>query len=107
MYILANLAVGGNWPGDPDSHTPMPAHMDIDYIRAYSNDPNAHEVPLQADAAAPAPVDPTPVAPPPPPVAAAPVAPVVDPHAADAATVPPPPAVALYVDPTMWYSGGA
>jgi hypothetical protein len=106
MYILANLAVGGNWPGDPDSHTPMPAHMDIDYIRAYSNDPNAHAVPLQADAAA-APVDPTPVAPPPPPVAAAPVAPVVDPHAADAATVPPVPAVATYVDPTMWYSGGA
>ena len=38
MYMLANLAVGGNWPGAPDGSTPFPAHMDIDYIRAYSSD---------------------------------------------------------------------
>ncbi len=41
MYMLANLAVGGNWPGAPDGSTPFPAHMNIDYIRAYSNDPGA------------------------------------------------------------------
>jgi len=35
MYILANLAVGGNWPGSPDSSTPFPAEYEIDYIRAY------------------------------------------------------------------------
>ena len=35
MYILANLAVGGNWPGDADSTTPFPAEYEIDYIRAY------------------------------------------------------------------------
>jgi len=35
MYILANLAVGGRWGGDPDSSTHFPAIMEIDYIRAY------------------------------------------------------------------------
>ena len=32
---LANLAVGGNWPGMPDATTPFPGYMDIDYIRVY------------------------------------------------------------------------
>ena len=35
MYILANLAVGGDWPGMPDATTPFPGYMDIDYIRVY------------------------------------------------------------------------
>lgn len=35
FYIIANLAVGGNWPGLPDSTTPFPSYMNIDYIRAY------------------------------------------------------------------------
>ena len=35
MYMLANLAVGGNWPGNPDASTPFPAIYAIDYIRAY------------------------------------------------------------------------
>jgi beta-glucanase (GH16 family) len=35
MYMLANLAVGGAWPGDPDASTPFPATMAIDHIRAY------------------------------------------------------------------------
>jgi beta-glucanase (GH16 family) len=35
MYILANLAVGGDWPGMPDALTPFPGYMDIDYIRVY------------------------------------------------------------------------
>lgn len=34
MYLIANLAVGGNWPGAPDHTTPHPAEMEIDYIRA-------------------------------------------------------------------------
>ena len=37
MYIIANLAVGGYWPGNPDSTTPFPAQMKIDYIRAYAD----------------------------------------------------------------------
>jgi beta-glucanase (GH16 family) len=35
MYLLANVAVGGDWPGSPDASTTFPARMSIDYIRAY------------------------------------------------------------------------
>lgn len=35
LYMLANVAVGGDWPGSPDGSTPWPAEMKIDYIRAY------------------------------------------------------------------------
>ena len=35
MYVIANLAVGGAWPGNPDATTPFPSAMDIDYIRVY------------------------------------------------------------------------
>ena len=46
MYMIANLAVGGSWGGYPDGTTIFPAHMDIDYIRAYSNAPSANAVAL-------------------------------------------------------------
>jgi len=36
MWMLANLAVGGSWPGNPTSSTPFPSYMLIDYIKAYS-----------------------------------------------------------------------
>jgi beta-glucanase (GH16 family) len=36
MYVLANLAVGGDWPGMPDATTTFPGFMDIDYIRVYA-----------------------------------------------------------------------
>jgi beta-glucanase (GH16 family) len=35
MFVLANLAIGGNWPGSPDASTAFPANLAIDYIRAY------------------------------------------------------------------------
>ena len=35
MHLLANLAVGGYWPGDPDAGTVLPARMEIDSIRAW------------------------------------------------------------------------
>jgi beta-glucanase (GH16 family) len=35
MYLLANLAVGGSWPGAPNSQTVFPAVYEIDYIRAW------------------------------------------------------------------------
>ncbi len=35
MYVIANLAVGGSWPGMPDSATQFPGEMIIDYIRVY------------------------------------------------------------------------
>lgn len=33
--LLLNLAVGGDWPGDPDASTPNPADMLVDYVRVY------------------------------------------------------------------------
>ena len=39
MYMEANLAVGGYWPGDVNSSTPLPAQMEIDWIRAYAANP--------------------------------------------------------------------
>ncbi len=36
MYLIANLAVGGVWPGSPQSSTQFPTELHIDYIRAYS-----------------------------------------------------------------------
>lgn len=38
MYMIANLAVGGSWPGDPEPGN-LHAEMKIDYIRAYSLEP--------------------------------------------------------------------
>jgi len=36
-YLLLTLAVGGNWPGDPDLTTPNPSYMTLDWIRVYSS----------------------------------------------------------------------
>ncbi len=35
MYLLANLAIGAGWPGQPDSSTQFPGIFAIDWIRAY------------------------------------------------------------------------
>jgi MYXO-CTERM domain-containing protein len=35
MYLILNLAVGGGWPGAPDSTTVFPGSFQIDYVRAY------------------------------------------------------------------------
>ncbi|WP_395671347.1 glycoside hydrolase family 16 protein [Phenylobacterium sp.] len=35
MYMLANIALGGDWAGAPDATTPFPARLQIDFIRAY------------------------------------------------------------------------
>jgi len=35
MYIMANLAVGGSWPGFPNNTTRFPASMSIDYIEVW------------------------------------------------------------------------
>jgi beta-glucanase (GH16 family) len=32
MYVMANLAVGGHWPGSPTNSTQFPATLSIDYI---------------------------------------------------------------------------
>lgn len=35
MFLLANLAVGGDWPGNPNSSTQFPADYQIDWIRVW------------------------------------------------------------------------
>ncbi len=35
FYFLFNVAVGGNWPGSPDSSTNFPQRMIVDYIRVF------------------------------------------------------------------------
>lgn len=35
FFMLLNLAIGGGWPGDPDSSTPFPATMSVDWVRVY------------------------------------------------------------------------
>ena len=35
FFILLNLAIGGAWAGEPDTTTPFPALMYIDWIRVY------------------------------------------------------------------------
>ena len=39
FYILLNVAVGGNWPGNPDASTAFPVVMEIDWVRVYSGEP--------------------------------------------------------------------
>ena len=35
FYLIMNLAVGGNFFGNPDASTPFPAEMLVDYVRVY------------------------------------------------------------------------
>jgi beta-glucanase (GH16 family) len=37
FYIILNLAIGGTWPGNPDSSTVFPQKMYISYVRFYTN----------------------------------------------------------------------
>ncbi|HXA51555.1 MAG TPA: glycoside hydrolase family 16 protein [Candidatus Acidoferrum sp.] len=41
FFLLLNLAVGGNWPGYPDSTTQFPQRMTVDYVRVYSRTPGS------------------------------------------------------------------
>ena len=35
FFVLLNLAVGGDWPGNPDGTTQFPQQMLVDYVRVY------------------------------------------------------------------------
>lgn len=37
-YLILNTAIGGSWPGNPDSTTVFPQYHDIDYVRVYQKD---------------------------------------------------------------------
>ena len=45
FYLILNVAVGGNWPGDPDETTVFPQTMFIDWVRVYQNDALDPEAP--------------------------------------------------------------
>ena len=36
QFLLLNLAVGGNWPGNPDGTTVFPQRLVVDYVRVYA-----------------------------------------------------------------------
>lgn len=35
FFFIFNIAVGGNFPGNPDNSTPFPQHMIVDYVRVF------------------------------------------------------------------------
>lgn len=35
FYMIFNVAVGGNWPGNPDATTVFPQQMEVDYVRYF------------------------------------------------------------------------
>lgn len=41
MYMILNLAVGGDWPGSPDDKTKFPNDLQVDYVRVYKAQPNS------------------------------------------------------------------
>jgi beta-glucanase (GH16 family) len=38
FFIILNVAVGGNWPGDPTPETIFPQEMVVDYVRVYQKE---------------------------------------------------------------------
>jgi len=36
QFLILNVAVGGNWPGNPDGTTAFPQQMLVDYVRVYN-----------------------------------------------------------------------
>jgi beta-glucanase (GH16 family) len=38
FFLLVNVAVGGSWPGSPDSTTVFPQTMKVDWVRAYQKE---------------------------------------------------------------------
>jgi beta-glucanase (GH16 family) len=35
MYLIINLAIGGDWPGEPNEFTPFPSSFEIDFVKIY------------------------------------------------------------------------
>ncbi len=35
FFVMLGMAVGGDWPGDPDEQTVFPQRYEIDYVRVY------------------------------------------------------------------------
>jgi beta-glucanase (GH16 family) len=35
FFLIFNVAVGGNWPGNPNASTVFPQTMYVDYVRVF------------------------------------------------------------------------
>jgi beta-glucanase (GH16 family) len=35
FFFIFNVAVGGNWPGSPNTTTAFPQHLIVDYVRVF------------------------------------------------------------------------
>jgi beta-glucanase (GH16 family) len=46
-YLIINTAIGGGWPGTPDSTTVFPQFHDVDYVRVYQR-PSMKQRPHQS-----------------------------------------------------------
>ncbi|WP_267890512.1 carbohydrate binding domain-containing protein [Paenibacillus bouchesdurhonensis] len=46
FFLQLNLAVGGDWPGNPDPITEFPQKMLVDYVRVYERDGHAYRQPV-------------------------------------------------------------
>jgi beta-glucanase (GH16 family) len=41
FFIIVNVAVGGDWPGNPGGTSQFPQHMLVDYVRVYEKRPHS------------------------------------------------------------------
>lgn len=46
FFMQLNLAVGGNWPGNPDQTTLFPQKMLVDYVRVYEREGHNYRQPI-------------------------------------------------------------
>jgi len=57
FFLILNLAVGGDWPGNPDSTTTFPQQMLVDFVRVYTRNaptlPAAPTIPAPSKPGAP------------------------------------------------------
>lgn len=47
FYIIMNLAVGGNYDGEPNENTLFPSTMQVDYVRIYELNGRAYKTPVE------------------------------------------------------------
>ncbi len=53
MVLVANLAIGGAWPGNPDQTTPFPSFYQIDYVKVWNGLPFTPRQPPAAETLTP------------------------------------------------------
>jgi len=53
FFLIMNISVGGNWPGNPDETTVFPQQMAVDYVRVYQKSNYPHrEKPISEESTA-------------------------------------------------------